>query len=354
MSINFSVIIPVYNREKIVGDAIESVLNQGYENLELIIVDDGSCDGTPEVLKQYENADSRVKVFIKDNGGVSSARNKGLDEAKGEYIIFLDSDDKLCPGVFSTIDKYIQQYGAIDVLAYGYKNNVNSTIFLPKGFPFNEVLVLDDGIRKQMASVLLGFSNNKIVLPVYCHGKAYRREFFDKHNIRFDTELLTWEDGLFSLSVVKEAKSFLFMDTAFYEMRNVADTRLSSMYYLDTVKHYAYRHKLFEEMLSGDFDFTCQERYDLQFKTLNLQITKVLEKNEDPDFSVVKIVLSDPYIVNIYKKAKANGAIEKRIAKKVCNSDLAGVENLYHKLSKQLKRRIFFEKVRNKICSYQR
>ena len=347
-STKFSVIIPAYNREKIVADAIESVLNQGYENLELIIVDDGSSDGTSEVLQSYERADSRVKAFTKANGGVSSARNKGLDEATGEYIIFLDSDDRLCHGIFSSIDEYVLQYGKLDVFAYGYRNNVNSTVFFPKGFPFNVALDLND-CRNEMSLTILGLADSEKVLPVYCTGKAYKRSVFDKNNIRFDEKLLVWEDGVFSLNVLKKAESFLFMDKAFYELRDVAEHRLSRMYYLDTVKNFAYRYKLFEDIFGEDIDFTLQDGYNVQFKKLSVQIIRVIEKNEDPDFSVVKSVLSDPYIVNIHKKAKASNRIEARIKNKVCSSSLDGIEGLYKTLSKWYVRREFFSKVAFKL-----
>lgn len=86
-----SVIIPTYNRSKVVKEAIESVLKQSYTDLEVIVVDDGSTDDTSSVVKQI--ADSRVKYYYKDNGGPSSARNLGLAKSKGQYISFLDSDD---------------------------------------------------------------------------------------------------------------------------------------------------------------------------------------------------------------------------------------------------------------------
>ena len=88
-----SFIVPVYNAEKGVGKLIESVLNQEYRDLELILVDDGSKDGSPAILDQYQAKDERVKVIHKPNGGVSAARNDGLQAASGTYIRFLDADD---------------------------------------------------------------------------------------------------------------------------------------------------------------------------------------------------------------------------------------------------------------------
>ena len=88
-----SVIVPVYNVEKYIGRCIESILAQTFTDFELILVDDGSPDKSGTICDEYAKIDSRVRVIHKENGGVSSARNKGLDEARGEWIVFVDSDD---------------------------------------------------------------------------------------------------------------------------------------------------------------------------------------------------------------------------------------------------------------------
>lgn len=88
-----SVIIPVYKVEPYLRECLDSVVNQTYSNLEIILVDDGSPDGCPKICDEYAERDSRVKVIHKENGGISDARNKGLDIATGEYVIFVDSDD---------------------------------------------------------------------------------------------------------------------------------------------------------------------------------------------------------------------------------------------------------------------
>ena len=88
-----SVIVPVYNVENYLEECVNSILNQTYENLEIILVDDGSTDNCPQICDDWAKKDKRIKVIHKANGGVSSARNVGLDNATGEYIGFVDSDD---------------------------------------------------------------------------------------------------------------------------------------------------------------------------------------------------------------------------------------------------------------------
>jgi len=88
-----SVIVPVYNAEKYLDKCIQSILNQDYKNIEVILIDDGSLDNSGNICDEYAKVDSRVKVVHKKNGGVSSARNCGIDIATGEFIMFVDSDD---------------------------------------------------------------------------------------------------------------------------------------------------------------------------------------------------------------------------------------------------------------------
>ena len=94
----FSIIVPVYKVEDYIEKCIDSILLQSYTDFELILIDDGSPDKCPLICDQYKERDSRVKVIHKQNGGLSSARNAGLKVAKGEYILFLDSDDFFISG----------------------------------------------------------------------------------------------------------------------------------------------------------------------------------------------------------------------------------------------------------------
>ena len=140
MSDMISIIIPAYNAADYLAQTIESVLNQTYSDFELILIDDGSTDRTREIIKDYQCKDARIKYFYKENGGVSSARNLGLQKATGDFVSFLDSDDlwdrrflesmyhKLVAGgelaCFcgyiekrgDTITRYPGHFGAVDVL----------------------------------------------------------------------------------------------------------------------------------------------------------------------------------------------------------------------------------------------
>ncbi|MEG1313359.1 MAG: glycosyltransferase, partial [Bacilli bacterium] len=98
-----SIIVPVYNVDKYINKCIESILAQTFTDFELLLVNDGSLDSSGSICDEYEKKDSRIKVFHKENGGVSSARNLGLENARGEWIAFVDGDDWISPEMYKKL-----------------------------------------------------------------------------------------------------------------------------------------------------------------------------------------------------------------------------------------------------------
>ena len=131
-----SIIIPVYNVKQYLSEALDSVINQTYKNLEIIVVDDGSNDGSEIICEEYAKKDERIKLIHRENGGLSAARNTGLDNVTGEYVAFLDSDDIFLPEAIETALKSLISYD-VDCVSFRYilckiKNNINFDK-LPKG-----------------------------------------------------------------------------------------------------------------------------------------------------------------------------------------------------------------------------
>ena len=98
-----SIIVPVYNVEAYLTECLRSIVNQTFQDMEIILVDDGSTDRSPEIMKVFADKDRRIKIITQPNGGVSAARNKGLHAASGEYILFIDSDDTILPNTIKTL-----------------------------------------------------------------------------------------------------------------------------------------------------------------------------------------------------------------------------------------------------------
>ena len=157
----FSVLIPVCNREEYVRQAIDSVLSQAFSDYELIVIDDGSTDQTPDVLRSYG---TRVKTIHQENRGGQAARNAGAAQAEGEYLAFLDSDDLLLPGALATYDQVIKAFD-FPALILGSMTYFNQPRFVPRNPGHSgkaiEVLAYKDFLAKEIG---LGMSSSKIIM----------------------------------------------------------------------------------------------------------------------------------------------------------------------------------------------
>ena len=192
-----SVIVPIYKVEKYLNKCIDSIINQTYKNLEIILVDDGSPDDCGKICDEYAKKDSRIKVIHKENGGLSSARNSGLDIATGNYIGFVDSDDWIDIDMYETMMKYAISQKA-DIIRCGIHihengkifDEVNSDIDLNKDMDVKIKELIDGGI-------LQGAAWNKL----------YKKFFFD--DIRYDETIFRNEDSLASYYILKKAKKVI-------------------------------------------------------------------------------------------------------------------------------------------------
>ena len=170
-----SVIIPVYNVEKYLEKCINSVINQTYKNLEIILVNDGSTDNCPYICDEFAKKDNRIKVIHKQNGGLSSARNAGLDVANGQYIGFVDSDDYINPEMYQKLyEALISQNADLSICSYEEVTEKGKSI---DGFsPINDE-ILDAN------NALLKLNQEKFWYFVVTVSKLYSKNIFE--NIRF-------------------------------------------------------------------------------------------------------------------------------------------------------------------------
>lgn len=202
-----SIIVPIYNVEQYLKRCVDSLINQTYRNLEIILVDDGSPDRCGEICDEYAKKDSRVKAIHKPNGGLSDARNKGLDVATGDYVMFVDSDDWLESNTCEIISRMAFEYHA-DVVVFGmnlvYDNG--NVVRRGKGIvshtPSQEQCILSLIYRVPES----GLFNN------VCN-KMFRRELFD--NIEFPLGRLAEDRGVI-LKLMHKAKSVYVCENCFY------------------------------------------------------------------------------------------------------------------------------------------
>ena len=201
-----SVIVPVYKVEKYLDRCVESIVNQTYENLEIILVDDGSPDNCPQMCDAWAEKDSRIKVIHKENGGVSSARNIGLDSATGEYIGFVDSDDYIEPEMYEMLmNALVEHYADIAVCNNTHVDENNKRIDNDAGYQFDTF-------------------ENENVMRSFLHGdhyditsicnKCYLRKVIN--DLRFDSNITVGEDVLYNYCGFKSANRIVVVENYLY------------------------------------------------------------------------------------------------------------------------------------------
>ena len=196
-----SVIVPVYNSEKTLERCVRSLQRQTAADLEIILVDDGSTDGSRLLVSTLAREDARIRVIHKENGGVSSARNAGIEAAKGEYLMFTDSDDYVEPEM---AEKMLEGIGEDDIAICGFHHHYQGR----------------DIVRIPNVP---GQSGEENFLSLYGQGfmnmpwnKLYRREIIEKHHLQMNAEISWCEDFMFNLEYIRFAERFCVLHAPVY------------------------------------------------------------------------------------------------------------------------------------------
>ncbi len=215
----FSIIIPAYNVSETICRAVSSVTDQNFQSYELIIVDDGSTDDTLKICQKIALENPKIKIFSKPNGGVSSARNYGLDHAVGKYVMFIDADDTMCPDSIDAIYKIIKKTNNPDLILCDVKTNYlkseNDTQLKIENYqqPFStkfSALLFSEKYASKKYKINYRFMR----MPV---SKAYRREIIVNNNICFDEKIYRFEDGFFNLAVLLSVKNLVRTNLVTYD-----------------------------------------------------------------------------------------------------------------------------------------
>lgn len=206
-----SVIVPVYNTEKYLDECVQSILNQIFTDFELLLIDDGSTDQSGAICDTYTLQDKRVKVFHKENGGVSSARNMGLDEARGEWITFVDSDDWLKPDYLMNL--YVCVNEKVDlIISY-------ASIVIPTGE--NLTKKHNNGWVSD-SNFLDLFSKYEMCQNTTCWAKLYKTSFIKDYKIRFNESMSMGEDTVFLYNYLAHSSLIYISNNIDYFYRDVS------------------------------------------------------------------------------------------------------------------------------------
>lgn len=289
----FSIIVPVYNVEKYLHSCMDSIVNQTFENIEIICVNDGTKDHCLSILEEYAEFDKRIRIINQKNAGLAAARNSGLKVAVGEYVLFVDSDDYISERTCEILDKRIKESTKdSDAILFG-------TNIFPEnpraGEWYYSTLETEDEYIEGITSEDIA---EKSFLSVFCWRYCFKKAFIDKHNVAFDSSVRYGEDAVFLFAYLPLVNCIMSISDKLYNYRHYRENSLmndakrdNSVYaqhqltILDTVLKAAKKNsESFSEtfyMYASDFVYSsiegCEEQQRFYYRN---EFVKLMKKHK--------------------------------------------------------------------------
>ncbi len=283
-----SVIVPVYNTQKFIDRCLKSIIRQTFKNFEIIIINDGSTDKSLDICKSYSLNDDRIRIFTKENGGLASARNAGIDKARGKYLKFVDSDDEITD---DCLEKHLCN-GPTDIVVSGFimKWNNKSTNICP-----------EKQIINNKADIIKFTSGLDIILRGSSCNKLYKRSIVIENNILFPNSTNdVSEDHIFNWRYLTKCNSLISIpDACYYYIENPN----SLSHFKDDKKpnvnnHLRFMQELLKikpeiEKIDGNFSFSNYHNYFIDMVIRRLYLSNLVSTNERTEhLKILKDLLS--------------------------------------------------------------
>ena len=327
-----SIVIPIYQCEDKISKIIEDILNQTYQDYEVLLVDDGSTDCSVNVCQEYEKKDSRIQVILNEHQGVSATRNTGISMAKGEYIAFIDADDRIEVDYLEQLYKNVKEYDLIISTfdRWFYRNGQRVKVIK------NIQLSTDINIEKNFGKNFSKLYVSTLLGMVYC--KLFRTDIIKKNNVAFRTDIYIGEDYIFNFDYLRNCSNILCIPYVGYHYVCQNENSLTQK---KDLKKFEYGKILFEQSIkfADDMKLTIDESkgiYNLYLRTIfkmlelayqtkntmpkkerNLYILKIIQdedtqlalKRANPDtkeFLIYKLILNTrmPFIIGIFSRVR--------------------------------------------------
>ena len=277
MSKLITILVPIYNAKEYIDECIDGIVNELTEDMEIILIDDGSTDGSEESYNKYKNI-KEVKIIKQENHGVSYTRNRGIAEATGEFIMFVDVDDYLKKGWSNVI---------LDNIENKYEYIIFSRELINKQYEKEELLKGCLGIGKRE------LNDSYIMSPC---SKLYKTDFIKKEEIKFDENVINGEDMLLNFETIIKANNIKYVSTSFYTYRkNIKSStnRFNKKFITSEVTFHNKLHSMIEENLDNSWKeyemtvllngiYVCFLNYALSKERGNIkELIRLIDENED-------------------------------------------------------------------------
>lgn len=302
-----SIIMPVFNAEKRIRVSIQSILDQTYRNLELILVDDGSIDASPMICDEFSLIDNRVKVIHQQNMRVSEARNVGIKESKGEFITFVDADDIIDVNTYEKVMGWLSD-DTIDMLMFGmqfdyYKNDV---IYKSVTRSVDRNLLIE---MNEFKDEFFYLYDNNYLSPIW--NKVIKAVIVKENNIWFEREMSILEDFKFSLDILEKSKRIFVLSNPFYEYyHNLKIGTLKRRPNIDYIRNFQIldmKLRIFAEKFEFDEGVNAQKINGMIIRYYIIAIEKLFSSSESLKYKYIE--MKDIIATEEIKNALSNGYI---------------------------------------------
>lgn len=280
-----SIIVPAYNIEKYLSDCIDSILSQSFADFELLLVDDGSTDRSGNICDEFAAKDTRIHVFHKSNGGVSSARNTGLRNANGEYITFVDGDDVIPPDSLETLIKLASP--DTDMVMAGYEaTGANGIKLETQPNIISRYITWEQALAETFKPTDFGYQG-------YCFSKLYRSSVIKDNSLKFDENIKFNEDRLFVVNFICHSK-----------MQVAYTTRVVYSYFLREGSTMATLSKGYNKNFATDFDAFLQMCNIVKANTKDKKLRHYFKLGLCGSYKAnrKKMICNDDYDRNIHRR----------------------------------------------------
>lgn len=273
-----SIIVPVYNAEKYLDRCVFSLVNQTYRNIEIILVDDGSTDNSAKMCDDWINRDTRIKVIHVENGGVSRARNIGIETANGDYILFCDSDDYYDISSCDLLSKEVNDKD-IDLVIFSF-NYVNGEIINPTIINLEEKKYDRQFIKNELIPNYINLTeSDKYLIQPYSVNKLYKTSILKMYNIKFDESRRTWEDKPFVVTYLNYSRSFCFVNKTFYNYVNISSS-LSRQFDYNIFNIIVENYLLYKRLFFKEYDFNNDNINNYYYHVIKSKIFESIQNNK--------------------------------------------------------------------------
>jgi len=302
---NISIIVPAYNVDLYLKQCIESLINQTFKSIEIILLDDGSTDRTGIICDEFAKMDNRITVIHKTNSGLSDTRNVGIANSNGEFLMFIDADDWIDLDTCEIAYKAAKENN-VDMVFWSYVREYKHKS-QPKNFRLKEGIYNKEQLRESLHRMIAGLLGNELKYPensnaiVTAWAKLYRTSIIKKRNIEFvNRKLISGEDILFNFYVFNDISRAVFINKCFNHYRKNNVDSLTSTYKKNVFEMWQVLHRMMndfiiEKHLPQNFTEALNNRIALTI--IGLGITELSQANKKTVFQKITYIgeiLSDP------------------------------------------------------------